>query len=245
MSKHGLHSGKAAMIGLLIMIGLALTVALVVAPVAFIIGLMIQPPSGHEITFTERCYFSLGIGAAGGLAVVILAVRDKLRDRQHERSRPGNDYMFKSLVSKFKQEFPQTAYELEEEDWKAVKIPAQDNNLGDMRISADWNDVILRIGDIFHVHFRADYHRLEPEEAEDEAISSALNFARDFFADQMVLRIKYRRGRPVSTSIFDPRRDACAGWIVSLSLNSVLGTLLFHKSQIKDFVWSGPYSPEK
>lgn len=245
MNKHGLQFVKAAMMGLLITIGLGFIVALAVSLVAFVIGLIITPPSGHDITFTDRCYFSLGIGAAGFIAVAILCLRDIFKEHRYECSHPDIDYMFEKLVSNFKEKFPQITYEMEQEDWNAIKIVAKDKNVGDMTISVGWNDIILGIGQIFHLHFRFDYSQSEPEEAEDKALSAALSCAEDFFTGRVVLRIKFRRNKPVTARVVDPVNNKCLGWIASLGISSILSSLLFQKSEVRDFVWSGPYDAEK
>lgn len=245
MNKHGLQFVKAAVMGLLIVIGLGLIVALAVSLVAFGIGLIFTAPGGHDITFTDRCYFSLGIGAAGFIAVIILCLRDIFSERRYEYSNPDIDHMFEKLVSDFKAKFPQITYETEQEDWNAIKIVAKDKNVGDMTISVGWNDITLGIGQIFHLHFRFDYSQSEPEETENKAILAALSCAKDFFADRMVLRIKYRGNRPVSARVVDPVNNKCLGWIASLGIGSILNALLFQKSEVRDFVWSGPYEAEK
>lgn len=216
-----------------------ISVALIMAFIAFVPFLVLTLLL-EDVPFAVRCCISLFISTPGFLAVLILALRDKLRGNRYEHSRPDSDYMSKSLVSKFKEEFPQIAYELEKDKWKAINIPARDKNVGDMWISADCNNVILGIGDIFHLHFRVDYRQLAPEEAADRAISTALNCVRDFLADRVVLRIKYRNGRPVSTRVFDPMKNGRGGWIVPLSLGNIVSVLLLRKSEVKNFVWSGP-----
>ena len=110
---------------------------------------------------------------------------------------------------------------------------------------ADENDITVGVGDLFHIHFPVDRQNVNPVEAVDRAISAALGYVADFFADRVVLRIKYRCNRPVSARVVDPGNDKCLGWIGSLGFGSILSALLFRKSEVKDFVWSGPYDPER
>ena len=216
-------------------------IALIMAFIVFVPFLLLTLFM-NDVPFVVRCYISLFLSTPAILAVIILAIRDKIRDCRCEHSRPGVDDIFESLVSKFEEEFPHTPYEAEKGD---IKIPARDKNVGDMWIYADGNDITIGVGDLFHIHFPVDHQQPNPVEAIDKAISSALNCVRDFYADRVVLRIKYRGNRPVSARVVDPVNDKCLGWIGSLGIGSILSALLLQKSEVKDFVWSGPYTGDK
>jgi hypothetical protein len=125
-----------------------------------------------------------------------------------------------------------------------IRIPAVNDNFGDIRIWIDNEEIIIGLGDNFHMHFET-YScggNISDSAIRKKVINDAIEFIRMVISDRILLRLKFKHDRLVSSHIV--HLDKLKGKYILIPLRGFLKRLIPGKTLVSEHTWSGLYKNE-
>ncbi len=103
------------------------------------------------------------------------------------------------------------------------------------------DEVTVEIGELFHSHFETCLDdNLTKQEAEEQAITSAIEFIKDVLEDRVVIEIRYERKKPVRASIQYVNDNEDSSVIIPFQeKKGILKRMFPSKIKVERLFWSG------